>query len=72
MQHQAFKYFFFQVDTGFIVFIDLEKILKVPTIIVLGHIIQVLLRSNDGATPDLGLKFREVSAAGGVLPFIGV
>ena len=63
---------FFQVETGFIVFIDLENPLKVPKIIVLGHIVQVLLRYKVGATPELGPKFREVSAAGGVLPVIGV
>ena len=62
----------FQVETGFIVFVDLENPLKAPKIIVLGHIIKVLLRYKVGATPDLGLKFREVSVAGGVLPVIGV
>ena len=38
----------------------------------IGLIVQVILRFKVGATPDLGHNFREVSAAGGVLPLIGV
>ena len=53
-------------------FIDLEIPLKVSKITVLGLIVQVLLQYKVVATPELGPKFCEVSAAGGVLPFIGV
>ena len=49
-------------------FVDLENPLQVPKILDLGHIFQVLLRHKVCATPELGPKFREVSAAGGVLP----
>ena len=63
MKHKAFKYFFL-VQIGFIVFIALENPLRVPKITVLGHIVQVLLQYKVGATPELGVKFREVSAAG--------
>ena len=48
-------------------FHGLENPLKVPKITVFGHIAQVLLQYKVGATPELGLKFREVSAAGVVL-----
>ena len=63
---------FFQVATGLFVFMDLKNPLKLRKIKLLGHVVQVLLRYKVGATPELGLKFREVSAAGGVLPIIGV
>ena len=53
-------------------FINLENPLKERKNIVLGHIIQVLLQYKVGATPELGLKFREVSAADGVHPVIRV
>ena len=49
-------------------FIDLENLLKVPKITVLGLIVQVLLQYKVGATPELGPNFREVYAAGLVLP----
>ena len=53
-------------------FIDLENHLKVPKITVLGLIVQVLLQYKVGAIPELGPNFREVYAAGLVLPIIGV
>ena len=49
------------------VFIGLETPLIASKITVLGHIGQVLLQYKVGATPELGPKFREVSAAGVVL-----
>ena len=47
--------------------IGLENPLKVSKITVLGHIVELLLQYKVGATPELGPKFREVSAAGEVL-----
>ena len=44
--------------------IDLENLLKVLKITVLGLIVQVLLRYKVGATPELGPDFRKVYAAG--------
>ena len=46
--------FFIRVETGFIIFIDLENLVKVPNILVLGLILHVLLQYNVGATPELG------------------
>ena len=50
-------------------FSDLENLLKVPIITVLGLIVQVVLQYKVGATPE---NFREVYAAGLVLPIRGV
>ena len=47
--------------------IGIEKPLKVSKITVIGQIVQVMLQHKVGATPELGPKFREVNAAGGVL-----
>ena len=71
MNNKALKYFFLiRVETSFIVFIDLENRLKVPNITISGFIVHVLLQYKVGATPELGLNFCEVYAAGGVLPSI--
>ena len=65
-------FFFFRVETSFIVFVDLENPSKVTKITVLGLIVQVLLQPKVGATPELRLKFRDVQAGGGILPIIVV
>ena len=44
----------------------------VSKITVVGHVALVLMQYKVGATPDLGLKFREVNAAGVVLTIEGV
>ena len=67
MKLKTFKYFLLQLkvqfETGFIVFIDLENLLKMLKVTVLGFIVQVLLQYKVGATPELGPYFREVYAA---------
>ena len=60
------------METGFFVFIELEKILEVSKITVLGLVVQVLLQYKVDPTPELGHNFSEVYAAGLVLPVIGV
>ena len=53
-------------------FIGLENPLKVSKITVPGHVVQVLLQYEVGATPDMGTHFQEVNAAGAVLTIKGV
>ena len=65
-------FFILRVETVFIVFIDLENLLKLHKITVLGLTVQVLLQYKVCATPELGPNFRKVYAAGPVLPIIGV
>ena len=66
MKHKAFKYLFSSLNWFHCIY-WFRKPLKVSKLTVLGHIVQVLLQYKVGVTPDLGSKFREVSAAGVIL-----